>query len=65
MFVQLTEEAKGGIIFCVYKGKEGNERVQGDFLYSVLLLCAARIVGALIYVSGNKQLWKRCVLLQA
>ena len=34
-------------------------------MFSVPLLCTARVVGTLIYVSENKQLWKHCVLLQA
>lgn len=59
------KKPKVGVIFCVYKGKEGEERVQGDFLFSVPLLCTARIVGALMYVSENKQLRNCCVLLQA
>lgn len=65
LFSSLKKPKVGVICPCVYKGKEGEERVQGDFLFSVPLLCIARIVGALVYVSENKQLRKCCVLLQA
>lgn len=46
------------------RAKKGRREFK-ETLFSVPLPCGARIVGTLIYVSENKQLQKRCVLLQA